>query len=962
MDIPKDFHEDYQKVYYDTPISFLNPFKTVSITEKKEIIREEKKLKINEKNILSEKSKKDKESKINEEEINKEKIKEEENLKKNKEKFFSEKEISKKSILVHYYKFEYIEDEIILLLSPIYLGEKIPIIKNLERNEYDFIPTFLDIKYIGKEFIQEIEFKKIIKIHKKFFKMVFEEIYEYKKIPFINLLGKFENNILDKNNLEKINKDCQDVFFKNYLIFPITKNFQKLNLDLGLEISDFEIKKIQLQKHFDELKNKENYFEDENLKNYIIKKKYDENNFSSSYTIFLCHLGKLKNLTLLDYLKIISNFCYKYNNENSSKKDFINNIKNYYNNSFINLLDKKISDLLQKNFYGIEDCKEMSIFSCFFDIIEKYENKKNFEEEIFFLSLEIQNVKNLDYTIPSIFEKSLNEINSYEMITEKKINPKYLKINFSKENKFSGFHCKKINGWYKNLSLLKNFEISILHRELRLKLNLNYIYFENMSVALTPFSMNSILNYEVFETIGDSILKFIITIYLFLKKTKNKKNEGELSQMRSNLVSNKFLLGKAIKKNIHFYIKTQNRLINDFIPPYFHLNWDFINKDENKVFYKKYIKEHVLGNKSIADVIEALIGAAYFSNNRLCESFYFMKQIEILKDFDLTKFEKVFYEDFEIDEEVLKFLEDDDFLDKIYRDITFVELFYVVKKKNKSIKNENEDFYLVDKIKKIGNKEKREIFLKKALDKFQKEDLNYEFKEITFLTESLKVGTKNFERLEFLGDAVLDIYAIINLYKIAKILKLSLNPEILHCFKVFFLSSDPLSNLTLNFNLLKHLEIPQVEKKEKINTYLKSYTENPIKMMWYTNKILAPKILSDAFEALIGAIFLDSGFKGVKIILDKVIISFMYFYLIHYKYILLDLKSYVINNFSKKGFKASFERDDDKIFLKVGEKIVIEKVYEEESHFKSVEISIAVEYLNNKDKYDKIILGMDFNK
>ena len=951
MEIQKDFYEDYQKVYYETTITFLNPFKTEIIKNPNENSKIKKNV---EKEIQKDiKNKEKKNKKIND-------LKKDTN---NSEKKNNQKKDTK-NILINIYKFEYVKNEILLLLSPVYLGDKIPIIKNIERNEYDFTPTFLDIEFMGEKIYEESEFKKMIKIHKNFCKMVFEEIFEYEKMAYIKLLGKFEDKILDGDFLKKNGENIYDVFFKNYLIFPISKDFSDLNL--GLEILDFEIKKSQMQKKFEKLKSFEFYKEDENLKNFVVKKKFDKNDFSSTYSIFLCHLGKFKNLTLLDYLKIISNFCYKFNNKNSTKENFINNIKNYFNPSFSNLLNKKISELIVQNFYGIEDRKEMSIFSCFYDLIEKHDNSENinknqtpeknaidFSEEIFFLTLEIPSAKTLDYTIPSIFEKSLNETNPYKMTKSKKTNPKFLKIQISKTHKITGFNSQKINGWYKNLSLLKNFEISIIHRELRLKLDLNYIYFENMSIALTPFSMNSILNYEVFETIGDSILKFIVTVYLILKKQGSE--EGELSAMRSNLVSNKYLRKKAILKNLHFFIKMQNRVINDFIPPYFHVNWDFVEKEENLIFFKKFFKEHILGNKSIADVVEALIGAAYFSNKRLCESLFFMKQIGILKNFDLRKFEKVFYEDLEIEDEVLLFMETKEFLDKIHRNVTFKELFYVIKKLEIT-KTNIDQIYIVDKAKEIQDKTARETYLQKKIQNFQKKNLNYTFKKKSFLLESLKIGTKNFERLEFLGDAVLDIYAIINLHKIAKKLKISLSPEILHCFKVFFLSSDPLSNLTLNFNLLTFLDLSP-KKREKIQTYLNSNSENAIKIMWYNKKILAPKVLSDAFEALIGAVFLDTGFEGVKKVLDRVILSFMYFYLIHYKYILLDLKSYVINYFNGKGFKASFERNEEEVFLKVGERVILRREIGE-AEVKSLEIGIAVEYLNNKEKYDKIVFGV----
>ncbi|GJM17518.1 MAG: hypothetical protein DHS20C13_28450 [Thermodesulfobacteriota bacterium] len=57
---------------------------------------------------------------------------------------------------------------------------------------------------------------------------------------------------------------------------------------------------------------------------------------------------------------------------------------------------------------------------------------------------------------------------------------------------------------------------------------------------------------------------------------------------------------------------------------------------------------------------------------------------------------------------------------------------------------------------------------------------------------------------------------------------------------------------------------------------------NYVKDLWTKDDHYAPKFISDCFEAYIGAVFMDSGFAGVKSLLDAFLSPFLFFYLKYY--------------------------------------------------------------------------------
>ena len=124
------------------------------------------------------------------------------------------------------------------------------------------------------------------------------------------------------------------------------------------------------------------------------------------------------------------------------------------------------------------------------------------------------------------------------------------------------------------------------------------------------------------------------------------------------------------------------------------------------------------------------------------------------------------------------------------------------------------------------------------------ESLGYQFKNEKLITEALthRSYSKNFnnERLEYLGDAVLDLIVGEYLYH--------LFPEaeegVLSKLRAALVNEEAFTKLAKRLNLGKYLFLSPAEENNRGRE--------------------KPSILSSAFEALIGAVYLEAGFDKAK--------------------------------------------------------------------------------------------------
>ena len=138
----------------------------------------------------------------------------------------------------------------------------------------------------------------------------------------------------------------------------------------------------------------------------------------------------------------------------------------------------------------------------------------------------------------------------------------------------------------------------------------------------------------------------------------------------------------------------------------------------------------------------------------------------------------------------------------------------------------------------------------KLLDELEK-SLGYRFKDRELVAQSLThksyAKTKNNERLEFLGDAVLDLVVAEYLYN-----RFPLEPEgELSKLRASLVSEKGFMELSLKAGLDKYMLISSAEENN----------EGRIKA----------SLLANVFEALMGAIYIESGIDAVKGIATKLL-------------------------------------------------------------------------------------------
>lgn len=124
-----------------------------------------------------------------------------------------------------------------------------------------------------------------------------------------------------------------------------------------------------------------------------------------------------------------------------------------------------------------------------------------------------------------------------------------------------------------------------------------------------------------------------------------------------------------------------------------------------------------------------------------------------------------------------------------------------------------------------------------------KELIEQAFTHSSYVNEH-KVETGDNERLEFMGDAVLQVYSADRLYNISPSL-----PEGLMS--------------TRRSNLVSEKALAEIVRENKLNDYLRLGAGEE-----KTGGRERDSIISDMFEAFIGAIYLDQGFTVVYTLLD----------------------------------------------------------------------------------------------
>ncbi|KRT83525.1 helicase [Oryctes borbonicus] len=387
--------------------------------------------------------------------------------------------------------------------------------------------------------------------------------------------------------------------------------------------------------------------------------------------------------------------------------------------------------------------------------------------------------------------------------------------------------------------------------------------------ALATAKCKDIVNLERLETLGDSFLKYITSLFIFLQYPKY--NEGHTTALKGRLVSNKNLYYLAENKKLGSFLKYFHlNPREDWCPPGFCLptplrtrcvdttalltisipDWEqksgILSNDTINVIQKRieenaaseetynhsinyYLGEHQVSDKFVSDVVESLLGV-YLQSCGIPGAIKLVEWLQIIPGVNL------------------------------------LELFS--QPPPNPILNPHSTQKNVD-------------FLLPTYEDLER-NLGYKFNNRAYLLQALTHSsytpnriTKSYQRLEFLGDAVLDFLITMHIYETGK----HLNPGNLTDLRSALVNNITFACFTVRCGFHKHLLA--------INSKLQSYIDRFIKYQENKNFVVnddvlillneddyhiaeyldVPKVLGDIFESLAGAVFLDSD-MNLKVVWD----------------------------------------------------------------------------------------------
>ncbi|KAF7331986.1 hypothetical protein MKEN_00078900 [Mycena kentingensis (nom. inval.)] len=160
-------------------------------------------------------------------------------------------------------------------------------------------------------------------------------------------------------------------------------------------------------------------------------------------------------------------------------------------------------------------------------------------------------------------------------------------------------------------SILYRLDTFFLVKELNARMFQHNVSDALLDTALHSPSSRMEVNYERLEFLGDSFLKFLASVYIFVHEPTNK--EGALHYARQDIISNRALFRCVEAAGLPPYIQSKGFAIKNWRPPNFSSPEDANVSDQLAAKKRKKEGEQRLGDKVVADVAEAVLGAAYLT-------------------------------------------------------------------------------------------------------------------------------------------------------------------------------------------------------------------------------------------------------------------------------------------------------------------------------------------------------------
>ncbi|CAL0301024.1 unnamed protein product [Lupinus luteus] len=316
--------------------------------------------------------------------------------------------------------------------------------------------------------------------------------------------------------------------------------------------------------------------------------------------------------------------------------------------------------------------------------------------------------------------------------------------------------------------------------------------------AITTKRCKDPFNYESLETLGDSFLKYAASKELF--KSYQNLHEGLLSVKRTKIISNAALCKFGCNSGLPGFIRNAPFDPHTWLIPGDKSESYKLKKELDSKGTTIYVSgKRKLKRKIIADVVEALIGAFLTSGGEKA-ALLFMDWVGIKVNFDIMPYER----HLSIQPEKLL-------------NVSFLESL-----------------------------------------------LNYKFRDPSLLVEALTHGSymlpeipSCYQRLEFLGDSILDYLITMHLYEKYP----GLSPGQLTDMRSASVNNDCYAWSAIKAGLHKHiLHASQELHKHIFNTLNTIQKLASFTTFGWESEASFPKVLGDIIESLAGAILVDSGY------------------------------------------------------------------------------------------------------
>lgn len=316
-------------------------------------------------------------------------------------------------------------------------------------------------------------------------------------------------------------------------------------------------------------------------------------------------------------------------------------------------------------------------------------------------------------------------------------------------------------------------------------------------------------NYERLEFIGDCFLKMATSISVFCKSPEE--NEYDYHVKRMLMICNKNLFNTATFLNLQEYIRSTSFSRRTWYPQGIRL---LAGRGHNKT--GEETARHPLGDKTIADVCEALIGASLLSHDSMDMAVKAVTALVSNPNHDVTQWD---------------------------------------------------DYYNLYSLPRYQTSQPTASQLNLAMQVEQVDKYHFKYPRLlrsAFIHPSYPFAEERipcYQRLEFLGDALLDTASISFLFHSYP----DRDPQWLTEHKMAMVSNKFLAAVAVKLGFHKHLRSNGAIIESQNREYVQDLEEveqdaNGARDYWTLTKT-APKSLSDIVESYIGALFVDSEFN-----------------------------------------------------------------------------------------------------